>query len=306
MSIFQKISTLFKSNINDLIARAEDPEKMLNQVILDMRDQLARAKREVASAIADERKLRKQVDDESRQTREWEERAMLAVNEGRDDLAKQALLRQKEHAQRAEQLEETWRAQAQETEKLKGALKKLNERIEEAKRKRNLLIAKQKRAQAQKRIHDTMAGLSDTSAFEAFERMADRIEESERRTLASAEVDRTLSGDPLEQEFTRLEGESDEGEERLLALKREMGLLPSEREGRERPRLSSGETVEGEVEELEESEGEGRDWDSGDERRAAEESSEGGSTGADDVTVDETELLEEFERLSDRARRGDA
>ena len=146
MGIFQKFSTLLKSNINDLIARAENPEKMLNQIILDMRDQLAKAKREVAAAIADERKLRAQLDDEIKQTRDWEHRAMLAVKEGRDDLAKQALIRQQEHAQRAATLEQTWAAQAQETEKLKGSLRQLNDKIEEAKRKRNLLIAKQKTA----------------------------------------------------------------------------------------------------------------------------------------------------------------
>ncbi|MCA9736024.1 MAG: PspA/IM30 family protein, partial [Gemmatimonadetes bacterium] len=168
MGILQKISTVFKSNINDLIARAENPEKMLNQIILDMRDQLAKAKREVAAAIADERKLRQQLDDEVKQAREWEHRAMLAVKENRDDLAKQALMRQQEHAGRAATLEQTWAAQSAETEKLKNSLRQLNDKIEEAKRKRNLLIAKQKRAQAQKRIHETMAGLSDTSAFEAF------------------------------------------------------------------------------------------------------------------------------------------
>ena len=227
MGIFQKLSTLLKSNINDLIARAENPEKMLNQIILDMRDQLAKAKREVAAAIADERKLRAQLDDEIKQTRDWEHRAMLAVKEGRDDLAKQALIRQQEHAQRAQTIEQTWSAQAQETEKLKGSLRQLNDKIEEAKRKRNLLIAKQKRAQAQKRIHETMSGLSDTSAFEAFNRMAEKIEESERRSLAQAEVNEALAGDTLEQDFLRLEsgyGDSDV-DGRLQALKQEMGLI---------------------------------------------------------------------------------
>ena len=171
MGIFSKFSTLIKSNINDLINRAENPEKMLNQIILDMRDQLAKAKREVAAAIADERKLRGQLDDEVKQSREWEKRAMLAVRQGRDDLAKQALVRQQEHAERASALDQTWRSQSAETEKLKGSLRQLNDKIEEAKRKRNLLIAKQKRAQAQRRIHETMSGLSDTSAFEAFNRM---------------------------------------------------------------------------------------------------------------------------------------
>ena len=132
MGIFSKFSTLFKSNINDLISRAENPEKMLNQIILDMRDQLAKAKREVAAAIADERKLRGQLDEEVKQTRDWERRAMLAVKEGRDDLAKQALMRQQEHAQRVQMLDQTWRAQADETEKLKGSLRQLNDKIEEA------------------------------------------------------------------------------------------------------------------------------------------------------------------------------
>ncbi len=242
MSIFQKISSLFKSNINDLIARAENPEKMLNQIILDMRDQLSKAKREVAAAIADERKLRAQLDDEAGQARDWENRAMLAVREGRDDLAKQALIRQQEHGERAGSLERTWRAQAEETEKLKASLKQLNDKIEEAKRKRNLLIAKQKRAQAQRRIHDTMSGLSDTSAFDAFNRMAEKIEAAEQQTIAAAEVSETLSGDPLEREFAGLET-GGEAEERLLALKREMGLLPSGEE-EERRRIGAGEEEE--------------------------------------------------------------
>ena len=202
MSIFSKFSTLIKSNINDLISKAENPEKMLNQIILDMRDQLAQAKREVAAAIADERKLRSQLDDEVKQARQWEHRAMLAVKEGRDDLAKQALMRQQEHAERGLALEQAWRGQASETEKLKGSLRQLNDKIEEAKRKRNLLIAKQKRAQAQRRIHETMSGLSDTSAFEAFNRMTEKIEESERRSLAHAEVSEALSSTSLDDEFS--------------------------------------------------------------------------------------------------------
>lgn len=277
MGIFQKFSTLLKSNINDLIARAENPEKMLNQIILDMRDQLAKAKREVAAAIADERKLRAQLDDEIKQTRDWEHRAMLAVKEGRDDLAKQALIRQQEHAQRATALDQTWSAQAQETEKLKGSLRQLNDKIEEAKRKRNLLIAKQKRAQAQKRIHETMSGLSDTSAFEAFNRMAEKIEESERRSLAQAEVAEALSGDTLEHEFMRLEagGSDADVEDRLLALKAEMGLIAAP--SAEEPKALAP----GEDEEAEEEEG-GVD-------------AEAQETG--DAPVADAVLLEEFEQL---------
>lgn len=299
MSIFQKISTLFRSNINDLIARAENPEKMLNQIILDMRDQLSKAKREVAAAIADERKLRAQVEDEAKQVRDWERRAMLAVQEGRDDLAKQALLRQQEHAERAQSLEATWSAQAQETEKLKASLRQLNDKIEEAKRKRNLLIAKQKRAQAQKRIHQTMSGLSDTSAFEAFNRMAERIEETERRSLAAAEVTEALQGDTLEDEFAQLERGSGgvDMDRRLQALKEQMGLIaPS---SQERPQLSAGEIKDGELEEESE---EGTDRaptaDGGD--RATSGTPGASNAEIREAEIREAELLEEFERLERR------
>jgi len=292
MGIFDKLSRLIKSNINDLIFRAENPEKMLNQVILDMRDQLAKAKREVAAAIADERKLKSQLDEEAKQTRDWEQRAMLAVREGRDDLAKQALVRHQEHAERTTTVDQTWRAQAQETEKLKSSLRQLNDKIDEAKRKRNLLIAKQKRAQAQRRIHETMSGLSDASAFEAFNRMAEKIEETERRSIAAAEVDEALETPSLEQEFVRLEAGTDgEGvEDRLLALKREMGLLAAG-EAEEPKQLGSGEEDDADSESAAtETDADGPIRDADVEFEGEEDSGSGGA-------VAETELLAEFERL---------
>ncbi len=241
MSIFTKLSTVIKSNINDLISRSENPEKMLNQIILDMRDQLAKAKREVAVAIADERKLRASLDTEDKEMRQWEHRAVLAVKEGRDDMAKQALVRQQEHKERASTLDETWRTQAAEMEKLKGSLRQLNDKIEEAKRKRNLLVAKQRRAQAQRRIHETMSGLSNTSAFDAFERMADKIDEQERESLAHQEVNEALGPGTLEDDFKALESGGDGGdvEDRLLSLKQEMGLIAAP-EGEAPMQLESG------------------------------------------------------------------
>jgi phage shock protein A len=283
MGIFTKLSTLIKSNINDLISRAENPEKMLNQIIIDMRDQLAKAKREVAAAIADERKLKSQLDGEVKQARDWQHRAMLAVKEGRDDLAKQALIRQKEHTERAQVLQSTWESQAGETEKLKASLRQLNDKIEEAKRKRNLLIAKQKRAQAQRRIHETMSGLSDTSAFEAFNRMADKIEDEERRSLAQAEVTEAIAGDTLESEFLRLEsGPGGAGvEDQLLALKAEMGLIapPEQRapkqlsDGDEPDETSGDGVVDAEVEDVSPAEAE---------------------------SIPEAELLSEFDKLEEK------
>jgi phage shock protein A len=245
MGIIDRLSRLIRSNLNDLIARAENPEKMLVQVIEDMRKQLAQAKQEVAVAIADERKLRAQMEEERKQAQEWERRARLAIREGRDDLAKQALMRGQEHANNAAEMKEQWEKHRQETERLKDSLRQLNSKIEEAKRKKNLLIAKQKRAQAQKRIHETMAGMQNKSAFRAFDQMVEKIEESERKALAAAEVTEDLEGDSLTREFAQLEagGEDADVEDKLLALKRDMGLLGPASEEEEPKALGAGEEV---------------------------------------------------------------
>jgi len=226
MGIFDRLSTLIRSNINDLINRAEDPEKMLNQLIVDMRSQLAKAKQQVAAAIADEKRLSAQVDTEKKSAEDWERRAVLAVQEGRDDLAKQALLRHNEHAQGAVQLHETWIKHREETEKLKLSLRQLNDRIEDAKRKKNILIARQKRAEAHKRIQETMSSIGDKSVFETFERMTEQIEHEERKLIAAAEVNEDLSGDTLVKQFQHLEVKAD-ADQQLLDLKRKLGLLPA-------------------------------------------------------------------------------
>src|SRR3990172_6537720 len=139
MGIFDRLSTLLRSNINDLISRAENPEKVLNQLIVDMRSHLAKAKQQVASAIADEKRLASQVDQEKKLAEDWERRAVLAVQENRDDLAKQALLRHNQHVQSAQQLHETWLKHKADTEALKDQLRNLNDKIEDAKRRKNIL-----------------------------------------------------------------------------------------------------------------------------------------------------------------------
>ena len=240
MGIFDRISTLIRSNINDLISRAENPEKMLNQLIVDMRSHLAKAKQQVAAAIADEKRLSAQVEQEKKSAEDWERRAVLAVQEGRDDLAKQALLRHNEHAQAALQLHETWVKHREETDKLKISLRQLNDRIEEAKRKKNILIARQKRAEAHKRIQETMSSIGDKSVFETFERMAEQIEHEERKLIAAAEVNEDLSGDTLLKQFQTIEVKAD-ADQQLLALKRKMGLLAAGAEG-ESKQLGKGAT----------------------------------------------------------------
>ena len=246
MGLFDRLSTLMRSNINDLISRAENPEKMLNQLIVDMKSKLAKAKQQVASAIADEKKLQSDAEAMKKQAEDWERRAMLAVQEGRDDLAKQALGRYNEHLQGAQQLHETWLRHKAETEQLKLSLRQLNDKIEEAKRKKNILVARAKRAEAQQRIQETMSGMSDKSAFESFERMAEKIEATERKAIAAAELNEEVSGDRLARQFEALEykGSSDQ---QLSSSRRGWGCSPAGGAGAKQLNSGGGEVHDAEV-----------------------------------------------------------
>lgn len=253
MSIFDRLARLFRANVNDLISSAEQPEKMLNQIITDMRSQLVKAKRQVAAAIADEKRLQDQAAQELREAEEWEHRAMLAVKEGRDDLAKQALMRRQEHVSRGSQLQLTWEAHKQETERLKESLRGLNDNIEEASRKKNLLLAKQRRAEAQKRISETMSSISEKSAFEAFARMEEKIDANERTIRAHIAINEEFSGDRLANDFKRLEATAGNAtaDAQLLQLKQKMGLLavPASEQSKQ---LGAGQPQAGEIVDAEE------------------------------------------------------
>ena len=228
MGIFARLGSLLKSNINDLISKAEDPEKMLSQVLLDMQQQLVEAKKQVAVAIADEKRLQKQAEGEAEKSKEWERKAMVAVRAGDDLLAREALMRKQEHDNISGQYQQQWMQQKAAVDKLKDALRLLNNKIEEAKRKKNLLVARKKRAEAQKTIANTMSGLSDTSAFETFDRMSQKIDQLEAEAEAGAELAGELTGDALESKFQQLEASGvGGGDQALLELKAKMGLGPA-------------------------------------------------------------------------------
>ena len=227
MGIFARLATLIRSNLNDLISRSEDPEKMLNQVVIDMANQLIEAKKQVAVSIADEKRLAKQAEQEAANAAEWERRAMLAVKAGDDGLAKEALARKKEHEALANTLKDQWQKQKNAVDQLKTALRMLNNKIEEAKRKKNVLIARKKRAEAQKAIQETMSGLRDQSAFETFDRMSQKIDQIEAEAEAQTELAEEYTGDTLAAQFQNLE-RTHSADEDLVALKRKMGMLPPE------------------------------------------------------------------------------
>ena len=213
MGFFGRMAQLLKSNLNDLISKSEDPEKMLNQVIVDMNQQLVEAKKQVAVAIADEKRLEKSVQNEQATASEWERKAMLAVRAGNDQLATT--------------FKEQWQKQKDAVDKLKTALRLLNDKIEEAKRKKNVLVARKKRAEAQKAIQETMSGLKDQSAFETFDRMSQKIDQMEAEAEAGEELAEEYTGDVLASKFNNLE-KTAQADDELLALKKKMGLVPEE------------------------------------------------------------------------------
>jgi phage shock protein A len=225
MGFFARLAAILRSNLNDLISGSEEPEKMLNQVILDMNQQLTEAKKQVAIAIADEKGLAKQVEQGRATVEGWQKKAMLAVRASDDTLAKEALLRKKEHESLTAQLEDQWRKQQAAADHLKTALRALNHKIEEAKRKKAVLIARKRRAEAMKKIQETMSGLSDASAFETFDRMARKIDQMEAEAEASAELAEEATGDVLSHKFAELEATRGADAE-LIELKRRMGILP--------------------------------------------------------------------------------
>lgn len=223
MGIFDRFRTVVSSNINDMISKAENPEKMLNQLLIDMNEQMIESKKAVAMAIADEKKLERDLISNKAQAEDWEKKAMLAVRANRDDLAKEALLRKQEYGGYATQLQTQWEAQKASVEKLKDSLRELQNKIDEASRKKNILIARAKRAEAQEKINKTMSSLSgNTSSFDTFERMSQKVDELEARAEANKELEDISTDTSLEKQFAQLESSGAGADTMLEELKRKM------------------------------------------------------------------------------------
>ena len=225
MGILDRIRTVLRSNINALISKAEDPEKMLNQLIIDMNEQLLEAKKQVAMSIADEKKLERQMLENKNQSEDWEKKAMLAVKAGKDDLAKEALLRKQEYDGYAASFQKEYENQHASVEQLKDALRQLSGKIEEAGRKKNLLVARAKRAEAQKQIQQTMGSLSAGSSFDTFDRMAAKVDQMEAEADAMKELSSVTTDQKLEDKFKELESSDTSADKLLEDLKAKMGQI---------------------------------------------------------------------------------
>src|SRR5437763_2674280 len=214
MAVLDRVSTLIRANINDLISKAEDPEKVIRQLILDMNNQLIQVKTQVAAAIADERLLQKRYEDNQKRADEWQRKAELAVTNSQDELAKEALLRRRSFQETADGFKEQWTQQAAQVEQLKDALTQLEAKINEAQTKKDLLIARSRRAKAETTIRKTLAGVDAGGALSEFERMEEKVEEQEAQAKAYADLDQ----DTLDTRFRHLE-EEDAVNKELEALK---------------------------------------------------------------------------------------
>ena len=218
MSIIQRLTTLIRANINDLIDKAEAPEKMIKQMITDMESSVRDAKVALAATIAEEKKLQMAYEENLNQSKTWYDRAELAVTRGDDELAKEALRRRSAYEETAVGLKGQVEKQREAVAQLREGVAQLESKLAEANAKKDLLIARQRRAQAEKKVNEQLAGMTkQVSAFETFDRMEKKVADLEAQAAAAGEITR----DSLEDKFKALEKDArdQEVEDDLAALK---------------------------------------------------------------------------------------
>jgi len=218
MALLERVTTLIRANLNDLIDQAEDPEKMLKQVILDMQNQLMQVKTQVAIAIADQHLMEQRRKENLDNATDWRRKAELAVDKQQDDLARAALEREMSCRRIAERFEQQIADQAAQVENLKSALHKLEQKLAEAQSRAEILVAQQRRARAVSKASQASSAANDTSQAAAFERMKDKVQFSEAVSQAQAE----MAVDSMEDKLAALEKE-DEISRLLSELKAQRG-----------------------------------------------------------------------------------
>jgi phage shock protein A len=218
MALLERVSTLIRANLNDLIDKAEDPEKMIKQVILDMQNQLLQVKTQVAIAIADQHVLDKKYKETEEKTAEWVRKAEMAVDKKQDDLARVALERSVSYRQMAASFQQQVADQKAQVENLKAALQKLAQKLAEAQAKKDVLIAQHRRARSTARANDAQSASAGQSAADTFDRMKDKVRHSEAFSQAKAD----LIKDDVEEQLVSLE-KQDQIEKMLADMKAKRG-----------------------------------------------------------------------------------
>lgn len=203
MSLLERVSTLLRANLNDLVEKAEDPERMLKQIVLDMENQLMQVKTQVAIAIADEHLLGKKRAEHEQQAAEWRRKAELAVQKGHDDLARAALERALSHDQLVKGFAEQAEEQKHEADNLRQALHKLSQKLNETRAHCEMLIAEHRRARVVGKATQARQAAGPEREH-ALGRMKTRVQLQSAQNAAASEV---LSPESLEDKFQALESE---------------------------------------------------------------------------------------------------
>jgi phage shock protein A len=218
MALLERVSTLVRANLNDLIDKAEHPEKMIKQVILDMHNQLLQVKTQVAIAIADQHLLEKKRKENEDKVAEWMRKAELAVDKKQDDLARAALERVESYRALTDGFAQQVTDQKAQVENLKTALRQLEQKLTEAEAKSDLLIAQHRRARAVGKASDAKMAAGNGSSAAAFDRMKRKVAHSEALSQAKSEI----AADNMEERLAALEKE-DRIEQLLVELKTKRG-----------------------------------------------------------------------------------
>ena len=211
MGLMERVSTLIRANLNDLIDRAEHPEKMIKQLILDMENQLMQVKTQVAVAIADQHMLGQKQKENEDLAAEWVRKAELAVDKKQDDLARAALERYQSYQRLGESFQEQVADQAVQVENLKSALHKLGQKLSEAQAKSQVLMAQHRRSRAVGKARDAQMAMGAESKIAGFERMKQKV----AREAAISQAKTEMATDSLDDKFASLENEDEI--ERLLS-----------------------------------------------------------------------------------------
>jgi phage shock protein A len=220
MALLERVSTLIRANINDLVDKAEDPEKVIKQIILDMQNQLLQVKTQVAIAIADQHLLEKKQKENEEKAGEWQRKAELAVSKKEDEMARGALERSLSYKQMAESFTQQVADQKTQVDNLKSALNKLEQKLTEAQNRSDLLVAQQRRARVVGKATDAHMKMTDPLAAAGFDRMKNKVMRTDAVSQAKAEM---AGSDSLEDKFARLEKE-DEIERLLQEMKNRQGM----------------------------------------------------------------------------------
>lgn len=220
MAIFERIGDILKANINDLLDKAENPEKMVKQIIIDMEKEVQNCTNALGTAMGSQRQLKKSLDKAKAESADWENKAKAALQQGNQDLAKKALEKKVAADKQAEQYQAMYDQATVQVDALKGQVDALKQKLDEARSRQSMLIARSKMADAQQSMAKSLGNMDSSSAFAKLDKMEEKIESKEAKADAFADLAGTVTG-PAD-EFAQLEKDSAVDAE-LARLMAEMG-----------------------------------------------------------------------------------